>query len=111
MSDQNEESTPPRCPHCSATRSYSNGKSKEGRPRRKCLECHKYWTLEQKVQRVSAERWDTVWAAIHEGLGIRAAARVFGISYPQVQRKYRQHLASISTSISNPPLDDSKKKP
>lgn len=100
------------CLSCGSKRSYSNGHSKQGKPRRVCRDCGKYYTIGLERRKISPELWQMIWRMIdHEGVSIKGASRVTGVTESYIRLRNKERLAQVEDLIDNPKLDDNKKKP
>lgn len=88
------------CPSCGSSAYQSNGHSKQGKPRRRCKNCGKYWTLGLERKKVAPEMWEMIWRMIEqEGVGIRATARITGVSLSYIQLRKKQRLEAVGETL------------
>lgn len=99
------------CPECGSTRSYGNGQSKQGKPRRVCRDCGKYYTIGLERRKVPKEYWTMIWRMIdHEGVSIKGASRVTGVSESYIRAQNTKRLAQVEQDLQPPELDEHTKK-
>lgn len=99
------------CPECGSNRSHGNGRSKQGKIRRVCKDCGKYYTIGLERRKVPKEYWSMIWRMIdHEGVSIKGASRVTGVSESYIRAQNTKRLAQVKETIDNDELTETKKK-
>jgi transposase-like protein len=75
----------PACPRCHATHVVRNGKTQSGSPNFLCRGCGRRFVAAPKKGPISEERRELVRRLLLERLGLRAIARVAGVSRSWLQ--------------------------
>jgi transposase-like protein len=76
----------PPCPRCSATHVVRNGATHSGKPSFRCRGCGRRFVADPAKGPVTDERKALVERLLSERLGLRAIARVTGLSRSWLQR-------------------------
>lgn len=99
------------CPNCGSTHTYSNGRTKQDKPKRHCQDCGKYFVIGLERRKISEDTWQLAWRMVdEEGVSLKGASRLLNINYGYLKQRNRQRLQEVSMEIENEPVDLSKKK-
>ena len=79
------DTTTPSCPRCSATHVVRNGATHSGKPSFRCRGCGRRFVADPAKGPVPEERKELVRRLLSERLGLRAIARVTGLSRSWLQ--------------------------
>lgn len=101
-----------KCPLCHSQRTIKSGKTRHGKPRRKCKDCGRQYTIDPSpvATTIPQETWDMVERMFREGVGTRAIARITGISYSWICVKVARFVREVDQSLQPPENLDAQKK-
>jgi transposase-like protein len=97
----------PACPRCSATHVVRNGATHPGKPSFRCRACGRRFVADPARGPASDERKGLVRRLLSERLGLRAIARVTGLSRSWLQA-FVNHLYRDRTPWGPGPLRESR---
>ena len=90
------------CVYCGSTRTIKNGTVNGGKPKRKCKDCGRQYTLGATKEYISEEKWEMVEKMYLEGMSIRGIHRVTGISLSWLMIKTKRFAEQVDEHIETP---------